>query len=226
MLTIVPLDTVRAVFEFLDLESLDKCRKLCKYMKDIIDHDYIINNFKTTKIFNYLPEELRQNWCQVIGKSFIALDSLTLVKQVISFNDLQQGDHIWVKSKDRHVIMLGFPKEPTWDDGFNVGTQNRDLYGLIIEHSDKSTPIYNLTPIKAEHVMDPDSGSITRLNYNNRLEINKIRRIAACLNKFQKIINPWMPIQYAIFCTTGNCLSNVALNNIWKDIGKTAYIKS
>ncbi|MEM3062742.1 MAG: F-box protein [Nitrososphaerota archaeon] len=84
MLTIFPLDTVRAVFEFLDIQSLFKCRTLCKSMKYIIDHDFIIQLLIKTG----MPPEQREKFLQNrIDNDKKELEELQ--RQLIR-NDMQQ----------------------------------------------------------------------------------------------------------------------------------------
>ncbi|MEM3062438.1 MAG: F-box protein [Nitrososphaerota archaeon] len=60
MLTIVPLDTVRSVFEFLDLKSLIRCRTLCKYIKYIVDYDFVIRKYRSELTLQKYVEELQK----------------------------------------------------------------------------------------------------------------------------------------------------------------------
>ncbi|MEM3062178.1 MAG: F-box protein [Nitrososphaerota archaeon] len=98
MLTVVPLDSVRSIFEFLDLESLFKCRRLCKYMKYIIDHDFVIHKYEQQLIKTELTAEqaiqLMRNQIAEKKKEVEKLDKLekTLegMERKLILNELQK----------------------------------------------------------------------------------------------------------------------------------------
>ncbi|MEM3062439.1 MAG: F-box protein [Nitrososphaerota archaeon] len=127
MLTIVPLDTVRSVFEFLDLKSLIRCRTLCKYIKYIVDYDFVLLNYQKYLI-NLYPlakfddSDLRKALEQLADDSPLKL--FTATSEAIKFNKIFQkstapmepndfslysGEHLWAWNPQKPLNVIEQP---------------------------------------------------------------------------------------------------------------------
>ncbi|MEM3062744.1 MAG: F-box protein [Nitrososphaerota archaeon] len=119
MLLGVAIDNVRCIFEFLDLESIIKCRLLCKSIKDIIDYDSVIQNrrkkltdIQTENEYKSLKQQL-EPLNKLVERKF---DHLNLSKiELQPPKNIQFGDHLWIyESRDcqyQHAIVVYLDRE-------------------------------------------------------------------------------------------------------------------
>lgn len=164
MLTLVPLDSIRSIFDFLDLDSLIRCRSLCKYMKYIIDHDYVLVSYRTnliTEIFNAFPEKMKQKVEQFTGKRIDFLPSDFNFKDIDpnpDVNTLSEGNHLWFPTEDRHIIIL---------QNFGTNQLGSSWTALVIDNGGFNIVIVDKYSWKHEITKQP----YVRLNYDKKYNL-------------------------------------------------------
>ncbi|MEM3062727.1 MAG: F-box protein [Nitrososphaerota archaeon] len=190
MLTIVPLDTVRSIFEFLDLESLVKCRTLCKYMKYVIDNDYVLINYrlklirdKTDNIQRF--KELQATLEELYETKFENLpDPLLIWKISLDNEPITAGDHLWIEEKKRHAIVARSDSENNWR--------------VVVMKYDG---VYEEIPFEEFR----SQGECYKLQYIKWLKKNETIGNAMEMKRTQKPERSdiWTEIQFAFYCKAG-----------------------
>ncbi|MEM3062861.1 MAG: F-box protein [Nitrososphaerota archaeon] len=223
MLIIVPLDTVRSVFEFLDLESLFKCRRLCKYMKSIIDHDFILLDYRKKLIIlelfcNALPEELK-NIREFTGKDLDFLPSKFTfetedVDSLFKFGKLEDGEHLWVPSENKHIIML---------QSVRFGNNIVRRSALVIDDSGFKIVTHLNVPTWIQKVTK--ERYVKKLIYKEEcLSLERIENIASrlCDDSNENLTEAAGSVQYAFFCKTGLYMSTSKFQEILNNENKSS----
>lgn len=196
MLDIVPLDTVRAIFEFLDLKSLIRCRTICKYMKNIIDRDYIIRNYRK-KLINLSPEAVLTN--KTLKLALINLlenpdQSLKTFAEEIIFTDFLLSDSSFQLYGGEHLMK---PEQPIHGHAIVLCGAKDPLLAEVIVLVNEG---YKRTDLKSW------LGATTRIwkfDYESLQPGCTIEIVSKLLqNNMPKRSREWTAIQFAFFCKT------------------------